>query len=98
MVIFLVTFIITQRLVKRKQNRRKNIPSFPPEREVLTQGRTNGPIERGWVYIDGRGAPGAEGAGGEGHTFHQWLAYGLTPLLPRPSTPKELVFFFPRPA
>jgi len=60
----------------------KHTPSSPtPQRpSAKTQGRTNGPIEKGQLYIDTRGAPGAEGGRRKGHTFHQWLAYGLPPL------------------
>jgi len=62
----------------------KHTPSSPtPQRpSAKTQGRTNGPIEKGQLYIDTWGAPGAEGDSRKGHTFHQWLAYGLPPFPP----------------
>jgi len=72
----------------------KHTPSTPtPQRpSAKTQGRTNGPIEKGQLYIDTWGAPGAEGDSRKGHTFHQWLAYGLPP---SPLHQKEVFFTLP---
>jgi len=65
----------------------KHTPSPPKAQRpsAKTQGRTNGPIEKGQLYIDTWGAPGAEGESRKGHTFHQWLAYGLPPSPPKGS-------------
>jgi hypothetical protein len=68
-----------------------------PERQTAeTQGRTYGPIERGWIDVE-RGEP--RGLRGKaGRVTHSTSGSPKVCPLPLPTPPKELAFFFPLPA